>query len=517
MSRSRGRNARRGAGASRRLRTGLAALACRAAAVLGGAGVPRALRAWLVALACLAALTLDVRRAGAGAAEAPVAPPPAAVETDEDAGPEEPPSEAPEGEDYEIAPADSLAAGTVEVGFGAAGRAGGGARRRRRVRFRDDDLSGEVREGAGDPLAGATMEGRGAGGALTVGRLAPRWGRGLLLGAPAQPWSAVALDRGGRAAFRGRSGEGVDWRASGAIGIEALLGRFARRGLAGLRLAAGDAALGAVAGGGREIQAGASLARGAFEAEAALDRAGRWRAEGASSRALGSRVIVVRVRGGLAGFRSLAEPGRSGPAQALSIDLHDRDGPTALGAIGALWRFAPGQTGARAALRLAHQTRRGGAFACGIEEQHGVRRPPTSATAARARFRQGAWGEWRGGPPQVALVLRHETWGERPFARAAVRVATAARVEIAAPLGARLRVAHTAYRTRRGESLYLPESGSDRLVLRALSGAGERTRIELRVPLAGGVLDAAVALTRASGVPRAQWTLDWRKRARVRG
>ena len=74
------------------------------------------------------------------------------------------------------------------------------------------------------------------------------------------------------------------------------------------------------------------------------------------------------------------------------------------------------------------------------------------------------------------------------------------------------------FRVRSGEVLYLPEPASDRLVLRALRGIGERTRIEVRLPAASGQVYAAVDLAAALGGPsRAQWTREWIRRSRTRG
>jgi len=50
-----------------------------------------------------------------------------------------------------------------------------------------------------------------------------------------------------------------------------------------------------------------------------------------------------------------------------------------------------------------------------------------------------------------------------------------------------------------------------------LSGAGERTRVEIELPLARGVARATAAWTvTAGGAPRVQWTLDWLRRASIR-
>jgi hypothetical protein len=98
-----------------------------------------------------------------------------------------------------------------------------------------------------------------------------------------------------------------------------------------------------------------------------------------------------------------------------------------------------------------------------------------------------------------------------------VRSVTSARLEARGPAGLRLGVTHSVFRVKRGESLYLPEAETDRLMLRAVSGEGERTRVEVRSPFAGGQARAALNL---AGAPerraRPQWTLDWTRKARLR-
>ena len=202
------------------------------------------------------------------------------------AQPLEPPPEAPAGADYTIEPADSVADGEVEVGMGAAGHAGSAPTRTRRMRFSGGDLNGSVREGSGDPLAGGAIAGHGWLGDVTVGRLAPRWGRGLVLGAAADPWQREALDRGERAAFRGRSGDGVWLRRGHDDRFEALYGRFAHHPVAGARVRWGGAALGALTDGRGARQSTLSYQRGAAESELAWDRSGHWRAEAALERPL---------------------------------------------------------------------------------------------------------------------------------------------------------------------------------------------------------------------------------------
>ena len=447
------------------------------------------------------------------------------------AQPLEPPPEAPEGADYVIEPADSLAEGEVELGVGAAGRAGGSPVRRQRVRFTGDDLSGAVRAGSGDPLAGGSIDGRGRLGAVTAGRLAPRWGRGLLLGAAGDPWRREALDRGAGAAFRGRAGEGVMLRRGGDVGLDLIYGRFSRRRLAAARAHRGGLSAGVLSGGRSGLQSSVALTRGEGDGEVAGDPAGRWRAEALLVRRLGRRIegergsagwsATGRVRAGAGGFSSLAERARPGPERAVAAGLEGPVGGVRLHAVAALWRFRPGVAGARAGLAAERALAHHGALALGFEEQRGARRDRLDAvrstSAARAEgLRQGWWGEWWSGGG-MALGVRHESWGERPWVRGVVRSVTSARLEARGPAGSRFTIAHSVFKVRRGESLYLPEAESDRLVLRAVSGEGERTRIEARLPFAGGRVRAALHLNTAPDRrARPDWTLDWSRRARLR-
>ncbi len=449
-------------------------------------------------------------------------------ETEGPGEPEEPPAGAPEGADYEAERADSIEIGMAETGFGATGRSGGRPRTRRRVRFSDGGFAGEAREGEGDPLAGGMIETRGARGRWTAGRLKPVWGRGLALGGAAEPWRNPGPGRASRPAGVAVGGDGVRWQTGsgegrGAFGLEALGGRFAGRDVAGARVGLAGVSLGAltspeVSGSRRwrraRTQASLGLEGSDVALELAMDRAGRWSAEAALERGWGETRLAARARGGLAGFRSIVESRRTTPAQALSLRLERAAGPARVGLSGALWRFRPGVTGARAALEVVSRLAHHDLLAAGFEEQHGVRREPVIRPD---RFRQGAWGEWRGGPEGMGLVLREEWWGEGAWVRDAVRSVSAAGVELAGPARSVLRISHCAYRVRRGESLYLPEDESDRLVLRALTGVGERTRIEMQLALAGGFARAAAAWTAAAADrPRVQWTLDWSRRASIR-
>ena len=455
----------------------------------------------------------------AGSIAAPVAAASDAPVAARDSVEQEPPPEAAEGEDYEIERADSLSDASLEVGFSASGRPGERPRGSRRVRFRGEGVSAQVREGAGDPLAGGSLDARGAGGAWRIGRLAPRWGRGLVLGSAGTPWSRTALDRGEEARYRGRAGDGIAYRRPGLVGVEAVAGRFSRRDIVALRLGLGGVSAGLVAGRGGALQWSAGLQRPGGEAELAMDRSGTWRMEAAAGYRLARATLSAQARGGSAGFLPHAEPGRSGPARAAAASVEAPAGIATLTAIGALWQFRPGLAGARGALEVALRLAEHGALSVGAEEQQGVRRISTAARPAPLPgVRRGAWCEWRGGPPGFTVALRHEAWGSDRFARPAVRVVSAARVEARAPFGATIGIAHTEYHARRGESLYLAEAEADRLILRALSGDGERTRIELKAPAGGGTLRAALELaTAAAKPPRPRWTLDWSRRARARG
>jgi hypothetical protein len=419
----------------------------------------------------------------------------------------EPPPEAGEG-DYTLEAPDSLGDHEFEVAVGAS-QSGGVTRRSQRVSC---GARGTLREGA-DDLAGGRVRAPFAGGSLDAGLLAPRWGRGLVLGGAAEPWARLPEDRGARARFRGRSGSGVAYEAPhGGV----LVGRFAKRDLAGARIAAGPAALGVLA---TRHDAQSSLAIGATDRalELALDSRGRWRAETGLAAEAGDTRLTLRLRGGAVLFRSLAEPARSGPSRALSASATREWRLLRAGAFGSVWTWRAGQSGARAALEVDAPLGQHEVLALGVLQQQGPRREP-SPRARPTGSRQGWWCEWRGGPPAARLALRHELWGARAFARDAVRRAVVARVDHAVLNGGRIAVTHAVWRARSGESLYLPEAGADRLVLRAASGAGTRTRAELRLPIASGSI--RLGLTLASGGSRdgekpPAWSIEWSRRSRL--
>jgi hypothetical protein len=433
------------------------------------------------------------------------------VRADTPEPPSEPPPEAGEG-DYTLEARDSLDDEEFELAVAASGGNGAHVRRSQRVSFRGGGARGTLRDGD-DALAGGRVQAPLAGGTLAAGRMAPRWARGLVLGGAAEPWSRSADDRGEGAAFRGRTGDGVAFETEHA---SLLSGRFHKLALSGGRWAAGRAALGVLAAR-HGAQASAGWEGEAEALELAFDSRGRWRAETALTGDAGETRLALRVRGGLGAFRPLAEPARAGPAQALAASANRAWGGLGSGAFGALWKWPAGQIGARGALEVSTRLGHHGSFATGIEQQHGARREPSPRTRI-AGPRQGLWCEWRGGSSGMRLTLRHELWGERSFARAAVRRVMMARAEVAAAHGSRVSLTHAVWLVQRGENLYLPEPGADRLVLRASSGAGTRTRAELRLPLATG--DIRLGLTLATGGTRGGltppvWTVEWSRRSRL--
>ncbi len=425
----------------------------------------------------------------------------------------EPPPEAEPG-DWSVERADSLAPGWTETTFDSRGKRGSAPSTGERMRFRSGESAGSLR-GGGEALPGARLEAPLAAGTLRAGRLGPRWGRGLLLGAAAQPWAVQADDRGDDAPLLGHAGDGAQWRMRDG-GLELLAGRFSRRTLFGARVRRGPVALAAL-GDDADAQASVALERGAMAVEWAANRAGRWRAEFSARRATARTTTVLRARGGLATFRSLAEPARAGPPHVLAVGETARRGAGTLRACAALWAFASGACGAATTLEVERRLVHHAAVAVGFEEQHGTRRDPAlaSAPAADTPMRQGWWCEWRGRAGGRTLDLRHELRGGRAFARGTVRRAVIAQGESALPAGGSLAVMHSAWSTRAGESLWISESDGDLLTLRAASGAGQRTQVVLALPFVGGRARATVHWTTAASqraVPG--WALEWTRRMR---
>ena len=417
------------------------------------------------------------------------------------------PPEAVEGTDHALEAGDTLVSGDLELGMGVSGVAEELTSRRRRVRFSEPDLRGTVREGGGDPLAGGRVEGGGRSVDLAVGTLAPRWTRGLVLGAAGDPWQRAALVRGGRPG--GRSGEGVALRSR--LGPELILGRFARTELVAARCGLRAVHLGAVASR-RGAQTSFAIEGAEAQGEIAVDRGGAWRGEALLERRVGGTRVVAAVRAGHSGFRSLAEPARAGPARATTLASETRSRLGDLRVLGSTWKYRAGEAGGRLAIELERRLASGAELALGFEEQHGVRREHQRDPG----MRQGGWLEWARLTSPLGLAARHEVWSAGGALRVAVREVTAVRAVAVVPGGMSLSLGHALYRVRRGESLYLREAESDRVLLRALTGQGHRTRLDVAVPLARGTLRAALHLDVRERIRRApRWDLEWSRRSRA--
>jgi hypothetical protein len=297
--------------------------------------------------------------------------------------------------------------------------------------------------------------------------------------------------------------------------VELMAGRFARRDLASARVRRGPLGVGLLAGQGRALQSSLALGAEADQIEGALDRGGAWRAEGLVERAVGRWTAVACVRGGSAAFRSLAEPARAGPSRALTVATWGETPAGETRVLAGVWRYRAGVAGARVAIECRRRLAGGGRLVWGLEEQHGARR---DAPGLEGEFRQGGWAEWSGGGEPIEVTLRHESWGARAPLREVVRAVTTARFEVRGPAGLVAALTHSAFRTRRGESLYLAEAESDRLVLRVLAGDGHRSRLELVVPV-GRDRVRATGLVTVTGARRAEprWSLEWIRRSKRGG
>ena len=422
----------------------------------------------------------------------------------------EPPPEAAEG-DYAFEVTDSLGRDELEWSVGAS-REGGLARRLQRVSFRGEGAQGTFRDG-GDALAGGRMRTTFLQGEVEFGRLAPRWGNGLVLGGAAEPWRHVVDERGERALVRVRSGDGVAYQRGG---FDLTAARFGERPCAGARVRREAWSLGVLADA-REAQGSLAFERDDRAFELALARHGRWRAEGSLMQDMGAVDLSLRVRGGVRTWTSLAEPARAGPPQALGLALQAGPRRMQCRGLAALWRWPGGRTAARGALEVTRDLGHHEYLACGLEQQQGARRDPSARTRPMGA-RQGLWVEWRGGAPGARLTLRHELWGTRAWARDAVRRALVVRLERDLPRAGRIAVTHAVWDLRRGEVSYLPESAADRLVLRALAGRGERSRIEVALPMTSGEVRLGLAWVTGGtrgGTRPPTWTIEWVRRSRL--
>jgi hypothetical protein len=432
----------------------------------------------------------------------------------------EPPEDAVPDRDYEDERADRLDPGVVELGYALSQSGAGPLRRRRRVRVRvrERGLEAQVREGRADALSGAEIGARIGAGWIAAGRASPRWARGLVVGMPRDPWSGT-LELSEASRSRATAGDGVEYRRDGALPLELLAQRVRRTTFAG-------ASVGGEAGGAGVVVARTAArtrpplasvwgARGPSDAELALDARGRWRADARLSPACDPR-LALEARFGHESFEGAVPARTPRPALALATRFQSGSPPLSLALLAAWWRFRAAVTGARAALEVRAVLPHHDVLALGCEERHGARRLPL-ATARPEGFRQGAWLGWNGGDPRLAMRVRHEWWSARGGLRDLTRRVASAGLETRPLRSCELGVAIALYRTRGGEPQYLSEDEVDRRVLRALTGAGRRTRLQAGFPAAGGSVRAALTLAETGGrASPPQWTLDWTRRAHTR-
>jgi hypothetical protein len=454
-----------------------------------------------------------------------------------------PPEDAPADRDYEVERSSAVAPSEVEVGYSLASLARGGLSQRRRVQLRETNVQAEMREGRGDALAGAALSSRVPGGWLSLGRAAPRWGRGLLVGTPAEPWRTGTLVAE-TAAARPREGDALEFRRPGALALDVVAAHVRRDAFAAASLGLGAAALELAVT--RALDdpvahglVGLRLAGGGAEAEAALDAHGSWRLElvrraashherGAARDAshgtsrdaeLGTRHggLSLAMRLGHYDFHGVQRPRVAPPAAALGASLEGapRRGLEAR-MDGSCWRFPGGQTAHRGALEVSADMAQHESIAMGLEERQGARRLSAGATAASA-LRQGVWAEWRRGGPGLAMNLRHEWWGRAGGLRERTRELASAELESRPLPGCSASLTVWLYRTSAADPQYVTDTEIDRTVWRALPRAGHRTRVRVGFPAAGGSVRAAITVSESGGrAPPPQWTLDWTRRARTR-
>ena len=433
---------------------------------------------------------------------------------------EEPPDQAPPDQDFEDDLGDSLEAGRFELGYGLSGRSHAPPRSRRRLRVRAEGLEASVREGPGDALAGGAIEAHALGGVVALGRRSPGWGRGLLVGAPREPWRGL---EGPAFGSRSAAGNGIAYARAGAIGLDLIAQHAAHDSYAGAAFGAercgalfvlsrpdtGSRAVRAFA----AIRGSSGKRAGPASGEIAMDARGRWRAEGSWRPAASGLGLGIRL--GHAAFEGASRAATARPGVALALATERRERAFTLRSTASMWRFGSGASGSRVSLEVVAALPQHGRLATGLEERHGTRRNVDHA--APGSFRQGAWIDWSGGSPGLRLDVRHELWTRRTGLQDPVRHVASIGLSSRPVPGAELGVSLTLYHTRGGEAQFVSEIESDRRVLRALSGTGRRLRLQLKVPAAAGSIRAAVTLPEAAGHRRSpQWTLDWTRSVRAR-
>jgi hypothetical protein len=483
--------------------------ACRLGAVLlivGGLGACDLARAVTLAPAPAAAPARDTL-AAAGAAD----PADSTFESPE------PPEETAPGVDYVEDRETNLPPGEIETSWGYSGRGTSNIRRRQRVRVREGAFEAGVREGRADALPGAMARANLGSARVMLGSAPHAWGQSLLVGAPSEPWLANGI--AGAAARSGVGArDGAEYERGDDVRLRVAALHAVQSSFAGLsldRLGTGAGALVQREAGTSAPRVSASLwtARGPAAGEVAFDGRGRWRTQ-TVWRAIDTPThLALGARFGETGFRS-ASVSRAGPASALSAALDRRAGPLTCEGLGALWRFRGTRTGARAALELRALLPQHDVVALGAEERHGVRVDSEREAQAAPPFRQRVWAGWSGGPPDLAMSLKHEIWGSRGGLHAIRRSVTTAAFTASPSRGFTIGVTHTLYRTETGDTQYIGEQEDDRQVLRALSGTGRRTRFEAGIPAAGGAVHAALMVTAAVHPSAPAWTIDWTRRAR---
>jgi hypothetical protein len=429
----------------------------------------------------------------------------------------EPPVDVTPGTDYVEDREARLPPGEIETSWGYAGRGTSSIRRRQRVRVSEDGLEAGLREGRADALPGAMARARLGASRVSVG-VAPRgWGQSLIVGTPSEPWLEGGLDATSRrAGVRSRDGAEYERGSDTRLRVVALHG--AGGSFAGASLERNGAGAGVLVlreSASRTLQPVASLwlAREPAATEIAFDGGGRWRLQTAWRAVESASHVALGARIGQTGFRS-AVATRSGPATAVSAALERRLGAVSCSGLGALWRFRGARGGARGVLELRAFLPQHETFAVGAEERHGVRVDSERESQVAPPFRQRVWAGWTAGAPPLVMSLKHELWGSRGGLHAIRRGVTSAGVTASTPRGLRFALTHTLYRTEAGDTQYVGEQEDDRAVLRALSGAGRRTRFETGIPAVGGEIRAALIITAAARPAAPAWTIDWTRRAR---